>query len=86
MVKGISKQVIVVHPTKQDFFEQAIFIVKPEMVKEGISESRIWEDAKMVLRDMNPNSFFNREWVRSAFFAVLGAAVSTGIWMACTLL
>ena len=38
MVKGISRQVIVVHSPDPKLFEQAIFILKDNAVGEGITD------------------------------------------------
>ena len=38
MVKGISRQVIVVHSPDPKLFEQAIFILKENAVREGVTD------------------------------------------------
>ena len=38
MVKGVSRQVIVVHSPYPKLFDQAIFILKNEAVEQGITE------------------------------------------------
>ena len=45
MVKGISKQVIVVHNPDKDLFEQAIFILKDGAVERGITEEMLLKEA-----------------------------------------
>ena len=44
MVKGISRQVIVVHSPDPKLFEQAIFILKNEAVEKGITEEALLQD------------------------------------------
>ena len=44
MVKGISRQVIVVQPSAQDIFEQAIFLLKDDAPV--VSEERLLQEAK----------------------------------------
>ena len=50
MVKGITKQVIVVHSPGEDLFDQAIFILKDSAVGEGITEEKLLKEAKQVIR------------------------------------
>ena len=50
MVKGISRQVIVVHAPDQDLFDQAIFILKDEAVgKAGITDAMLLKAADQYL-------------------------------------
>ena len=50
MVKGTSRQVIVVHSPEPELFEQAIFILKDEAVAQGITEEALMKEAQMVLK------------------------------------
>jgi len=47
MVKGISRQVIVVHAPDQKLFEQAIFILKDDAVGAGVTDEAL--DRKSVV-------------------------------------
>lgn len=47
MVKGISRQVIVVEPAGQEIFEQAIFILKDTAPE--ISEDQLLQEAKKIV-------------------------------------
>lgn len=49
MVKGISRQVIVVHSPDPKLFEQAIFILKDEAVNQGITEQALLKEAQRVV-------------------------------------
>ena len=50
MVKGISKQVIVVNSPDPDLFEQAIFILNESaMGREGITEELLLQEAKRLI-------------------------------------
>ena len=40
MVKGVSRQVIVVHSPDKELFDQAIFILKDEAVEKGKKVAR----------------------------------------------
>ena len=46
MVKGISKQVILVNPSETDLFEQAIFILKDT---KGITDEMLLQEAKRMI-------------------------------------
>ena len=50
MVKGISKQVIVVNAPEPELFEQAIFILNERAVsREGITEELLLKEAKSLI-------------------------------------
>lgn len=46
MVKGISKQVIVVQSPEEKLFEQAIFILKEDALKEGVTDEQLLREAR----------------------------------------
>ena len=50
MVKGISRQVIVVHPQEGKLFDQAIFILRDDALGEGISDETLMQEADKLLR------------------------------------
>ena len=50
MVKGVSRQVIVVHSPDPKLFDQAIFILKDEAVEQGITEEALLKEAQQVIR------------------------------------
>lgn len=50
MVKGISRQVIVVHSPDPKLFEQAIFILKDEAVgQEGVTDEALLKEANRLI-------------------------------------
>ena len=49
MVKGISKQVIVVNSPDKKLFDQAIFILKDEAVGQGITEELLLKEAQKTI-------------------------------------
>ena len=50
MVKGISRQVIVVHAPDQQLFEQAIFILKDDAVaRDGITDDILLKEARRIV-------------------------------------
>lgn len=50
MVKGISRQVIMVPSPDQKLFEQAIFILKDSAVEEGITDEVLLKEARQAIR------------------------------------
>ena len=51
MVKGISRQVIVVHAPEPKLFEQAIFILKEDALgQEGVTDELLMQEAKKLIR------------------------------------
>ena len=56
MVKGISRQVIVVHSPDQKLFDQAIFILKDDAVKEGITDEMLLKSANKLLASASPDT------------------------------
>lgn len=50
MVKGVSRQVIVVHAPEEKLFEQAIFILNENAVgQEGVTDEVLLKEAKRLL-------------------------------------
>ena len=55
VVKGISRQVIVVHSPDQKLFDQAIFILKDDAVKDGVTDEMLLKSANKLLNSASPN-------------------------------
>jgi len=49
MIKGVSKEVMVVSNCKDPMFEQIIFIVKPEVSRSRVSEARLRIEADKII-------------------------------------
>lgn len=80
MVKGISKQVIVVHSQDRTLFDQAIFILSDRAIrKEGITDSMLLREADRLVRHAVPTRKRNLLWKISYFLA--GAMLSTLLWL-----
>ena len=80
MVKGISRQVIVVHSPDPKLFEQAIFILKDEAVHQGITDEQLMQEAKRVMR--NPGKSSGRSILSlGPVWAAAGAAATAVIWI-----
>ena len=82
MVKGISKQVIVVNSPDPDLFEQAIFILNENaMGREGVTEEQLLQEAKRLIGTGRNK---RREFLLSATVWASAGAFATGlIWMLC---
>ena len=77
MVKGITKQVIVVKGTDTKLFEQAIFLIKDSALSEGgITEEALLQEARMICRKTKEPMLFHHR----IFWAAAGALVTCLIW------
>lgn len=81
MVKGISRQVIVVHSPDPKLFEQAIFILKDDAVsKDGVTDEQLLKEAKHLIASHNTNKRKNYAFAGPLW--ACGGAVLTGvIWL-----
>lgn len=50
MVKGVSRQVIVVQSPDRKLFEQAIFILREDVPREGITDEMLMKEANRAVR------------------------------------
>ncbi len=85
MVKGISRQVIVVHSPDPRLFEQAIFILKDDAVREGITDEALMKEAEMAVRGGKKDRK-RHFYLYGAVWAIGGALVTGLIWLATVLL
>ena len=81
MVKGISRQVIVVHGPGEGLFDQAIFILKDSAVEKGITDEALLKEAQQVIRTGEPGGI-----TMGPLWACGGAAVTALVWLLTTLL
>ena len=77
MVKGISRQVIVVQSPEPKLFEQAIFILKDDAIGEGITDEMLLREAKWAVREGGISPV---HW-SGAWWALLGAGVTGIAWL-----
>lgn len=78
MVKGISRQVIVVHSPDKKLFEQAIFILKEDA--KGVTDEELMKEAKRVIR--SPQSGRKRYLRYYGPAWACGGAMLTGVvWL-----
>ena len=84
MVKGISRQVIVVDSPDQKLFEQAIFILKDDALRSPVTEDTLMHEAKRILRSENAQKRFL--WRYGPVWACGGAVVMGTVWLLSSLL
>ena len=86
MVKGISRQVIVVHAPDPKLFEQAIFILKDD-VGEGITDEALLKEARSAIRGSDDKPGKKRHfYLYGAVWAAGGSLVTGLIWLLTVLL
>lgn len=83
MVKGISRQVIVVDAPEPKLFEQAIFILKDNM-GDGITDEALLKEARKAIQDTAGKK--RHIWLYGAFWASAGAMVTGLVWLATVLI
>ena len=80
MVKGISRQVIVVHSPDQKLFEQAIFILNDEAVAKGVTDEMLLKSADKLLRSSQDRKKPGFAMYASTW-AVVGALATALAWL-----
>ena len=79
MVKGISRQVIVVQSPDKDLFEQAIFILTDAAVEKGVTDQMLLKQANRAIRPSTqkkmPIYYFGPVW------AFAGAGFTGLAWL-----
>lgn len=81
MVKGISRQVIVVHAPDPKLFEQAIFILKDDAVgQEGITDDALLKEANKLI-NMPNNRNKRKLYLYGPVWAFGGAALTAAAWI-----
>ena len=80
MVKGTSRQVIVVHAPEEKLFDQAIFILRDGAVGEGgVSDEALLREAKGYL---NHPVRHKRKWLHNGpMWGAAGAGITAVLWM-----
>lgn len=78
MVKGISRQVIVVKGPDPKLFEQAIFLVREDALAEGgVSEEALLEEARIACQNAKPPL----TWTTKVLWAACGAMLTGLMWL-----
>lgn len=79
MVKGISRQVIVVQSPEPHLFDQAIFILRDEVVKEGVTDEALLKEARQLI---NAGKFEKkRNRIAEMVWAGVGAVLIGSVWL-----
>lgn len=78
MVKGNSRQVIVVSNPEQKLFEQAIFILKEGAVKDGVTEAQLLREARKAAGEEGRRRHLR---LQGPVWAAGGALVTGLIWL-----
>ncbi len=86
MVKGISRQVIVVRPPDTELFDQAIFILKDRAAPGGVTDEQILEEARraadLYLRTRTHRALGVRlRPLLHMLIGALGVAVVWAVWL-----
>ena len=81
MVKGISRQVIVVHAPEPKLFEQAIFILKEDAVGEGVTDEALLKEAQQAIRGYDKPARKRHFYLYGAVWAGGGALVTGLVWL-----
>ena len=80
MVKGISKQVIVVQSPDRKLFEQAIFILSDEAIdRGGITDEALLREAKQCIR--SPRQKQHKIVFPGLVYTSAGAVLTGVIWL-----
>lgn len=82
MVKGISRQVIVVQSPDRKLFEQAIFILREDALENGITDEMLLREARQAARHRGSPVVA----VSGPLWALGGAMITAVIWFITTLL
>lgn len=85
MVKGISRQVIVVRAPDQKLFDQAIFILKDEAVEKGVTDEMLLSSANKLFQSAKTHKIPTIARY-GAVWAFGGALVTGLVWLLTTLL
>lgn len=86
MVKGISRQVIVVHSPDPKLFEQAIFILREDAIgMEGVTDEALLKEANRLVRG-NAHTDKMRKVMSGPIWACAGALLTAFIWLITTVL
>jgi len=81
MVKGTSRQVIVVQSPEPKLFEQAIFILNDNAVGEGITDEVLLKEAQQAIRGVDKPGKKRHFYLYGAVWASGGAMVTALIWL-----
>lgn len=82
MVKGVSRQVIMVKSPEPKLFEQAIFILRDDIPEEGITDEMLLQEARSAVRAQRMQRFS----LPGLLWGCGGAACTGLVWLLTALL
>ena len=77
MVKGITRQVIVVHSPEPKLFDQAIFILSDKAVEKGVTEESLLKEAKLLMA-LPPKT---KNLLSKTLWTAAGALLTGAAWL-----
>ena len=88
MVKGMTRQVVVVKSPDQKLFDQAIFLVRPDVQPEGVSDAELLRQAREAAGANAAEERLSgrRRWRSTVFGALAGGALVGLAWIVTILL
>ena len=86
MVKGTSRQVIVVQTPEPKLFEQAIFILNDKALGEGITDEALLKEAQQAIRGVERQGKKRHFYLYGAVWAAGGALAMGIVWLMTVLL
>ena len=86
MVKGISRQVIVVNSPDPKLFEQAIFILKEDAARNVVTEEALLKEAEQAIRIKERIPKKRTLYYYCTFWAAVGAMATGLVWLGTILL
>ena len=81
MVKGVSRQVIVVHAPDPKLFEQAIFILKDDAVGEGVTDEQLLKEARRLIHSPEAQGKKHKLYLYGAVWAAGGSLLTGLVWL-----
>ena len=81
MVKGVSRQVIVVQSPDKDLFEQAIFILTDDAVEKGVTDEMLLKQANLAIRGAGKRPTAKKLSLYGPVWAAAGAALTGVVWL-----
>ncbi|MBP3684736.1 MAG: translation initiation factor 2 [Oscillospiraceae bacterium] len=86
MVKGTSRQVIVVQGAEPKLFEQAIFILREDAVAKGVTDDALLKEAREAIRGYDRSARKRQLYLYGAAWASGGALLTGLAWLLTMLL
>ncbi len=88
MVKGMTRQAVVVKAPDQKLFDQAIFLVRPDVQPEGVSDAELLQQAREAAgaNVAEESVSGRRKWLGTCLGALAGGALVGLAWVVSVLL